>query len=117
MSSSPGANPASPTGHADGSIATRIASDPRYLALVRSRQRFSWTLTAITVVIYSAFISLIAFDKPFMARSIGGGVTSIGVVLGLLMLFGTVAICAVYVRRANTVYDAAIADLLAGPQS
>jgi len=91
----------------------RIAADPRYLALVRDRQRFSWTLTAITVAVYTGFISLIAFDKPLMARPIGSGVTSIGIVAGIGMLVGTVAICAVYVWRANGEYDARIAALLA----
>lgn len=91
----------------------RIAADPRYRALVAERQRFSWTLTVITVAVYGAFISLIAFDKPFMVRPVAGGVTSIAVVLGALMLVGTVAISAVYVRRANGRYDAQIAALLA----
>lgn len=95
----------------DPDAEARIAADPRYHALVRERQRFSWVLTAITVVTYSAFISLIAFDKPFMARPIGGGVTSIAVVLGMAMLLGTIAICAVYVWRANGRYDAQLAAL------
>lgn len=95
----------------------RIAADPRYVALVRDRQRFSWTLTAITVVVYSSFISLIAFDKPLMARPIGGGTISIAVALGAAMLVGTVAICAVYVRRANRVYDPRLAALLADVKS
>lgn len=94
-------------------LAERIASDPRYGALVRDRQRFSWTLTAITIVVYSGFISLIAFDKPLMAQPIGGGTISLAVVLGIAMLIGTVAICAVYVRRANGDYDARLAALLA----
>ena len=93
-----------------------ILADPRYAALVRDRQRFSWTLTAITVLVYSAFISLIAFDKPLMARPIGGGTTSLAVVLGAAMLIGTVAICAVYVTRANGDYDRRLADILADAQ-
>ena len=96
----------------DTALAARVAADPRYAALVRDRQRFSWTLTAITVVVYSAFISLIAFDKPLMARAIGGGTVSIAVVLGAAMLLGTVAICAVYVARANGEYDARLASIL-----
>lgn len=96
----------------DGALEARIAADPRYQSLVRDRQRFSWTLTAITVVIYSAFISLIAFDKPLMASPVAGGATSIAVVLGMAILAGTVAICAVYVWRANGSYDARTADLL-----
>ncbi|KQS04470.1 hypothetical protein ASG11_09595 [Sphingomonas sp. Leaf357] len=81
--------------------------------MVRDRQRFSWALTAITVIVYSSFIALIAFDKPLMARPIWGETISIAVVLGAAMLVGTVAICAVYVRRANTVYDPRLAELLA----
>lgn len=96
----------------DGALEARIAADPRYLALVRDRQRFAWTLTAITVLVYSSFISLIAFDKPFMARPIAGGTISIAVVLGAAMLVGTVTICAIYVRRANGTYDARLAALL-----
>jgi uncharacterized membrane protein (DUF485 family) len=94
-------------------LEARIAADPRYVALVRDRQRFSWILTAITVVVYSSFISLIAFDKPLMAQPVGGGTISLAVVLGAAMLVGTVAICAVYVWRANGSYDARLAELLA----
>lgn len=100
----------------DDAVEARIAADPRYVALVRDRQRFAWTLTGITVLVYSSFISLIAFDKPFMARAVGGGTTSIAVVLGAAMLAGTVAICAIYVRRANGAYDARLAALLAGAE-
>jgi uncharacterized membrane protein (DUF485 family) len=96
----------------DSMLEARIAADPRYAALVGDRQRFSWTLTAITVFFYSGFISLIAFDKPFMAQPIGSGTMSVAVVLGFAMLVGTVAICAVYVWRANGDYDARLAALL-----
>ncbi|MEG3086465.1 DUF485 domain-containing protein [Sphingomonas sp. PB4P5] len=91
----------------------RIAADPRYQSLVRDRQRFCWLLTAITVIVYSGFIALIAFDKPLMAQPIGAGTTSIAVVLGAAILAGTVAICAVYVRRANGEFDTRLAELLA----
>lgn len=96
----------------DSALEARIAADPRYAALVADRQRFSWLLTAITVIVYSSFISLIAFDKPLMARPVGGGTVSLAVVLGAMMLVGTVAICAVYVRRANGEFDTRLADLL-----
>jgi uncharacterized membrane protein (DUF485 family) len=99
---------------AESALLARIAVDPRYAALVRDRQHFSWWLTAITVATYTAFISLIAFDKPLMARPVAGGATSIAVVLGMAMLAGTVAICALYVWRANREYDARLAELLAG---
>lgn len=96
----------------EGELESRIAADPRYIALVRDRSRFAWVLTAITVIVYSSFISLIAFDKPLMASPIGSGATSIAVVLGIAMLIATVAICAVYVWRANGSYDSRLAALL-----
>lgn len=93
--------------------AASIAADPRYVALVRERQRFAWLLTAGTVAAYTAFIALIAFNKPLMARPIAGGATSIAVVLGAAMLVGIVAVSAAYVRRANGTFDARMAALLA----
>lgn len=98
--------------HRDDTLEARIAADPRYVVLVRDRQRFSWIMTGITVLVYSAFIALIAFDKPWMAQPIGDGATSMGVVLGVAMLAGTVAICALYAWRASG-YDARLAVLLA----
>ena len=103
-------SPATP----NSALEARVAADPRYAALVRDRQRFSWLLTAITVITYSSFISLIAFDKPLMARPVGGGTISLAVVLGAAMLLGTVGICAIYVRRANGEFDRRLAELLAG---
>jgi uncharacterized membrane protein (DUF485 family) len=97
---------------AETATEARIVADPRYAALVRDRQRFSWTLTAITVIVYSSFISLIAFDKPFMAQPIGGGTISLAVILGAAMLVGTIAICAVYVVRANGEFDSRLAEIL-----
>jgi uncharacterized membrane protein (DUF485 family) len=99
--------------HDGTAIEARAAADPRYAALVRDRQRFSWILTIVTVVTYSSFISLIAFDKPLMATPIGNGTTTLAVVLGFAMLVGTVAICAIYVRRANGEFDARLAAILA----
>lgn len=101
----------------DAVLEARIAADPRYTALVRDRQRFSWTLTAITMIVYSAFISSIAFDKPLMAQPVGGGTVSLAVLPGVAMLIGTVAICAIYVRRANVSYDVRLAELLASARA
>lgn len=93
-------------------VEARVAADPRYHALVRDRRRFSWTLAAITAAVYTCFISLIAFDKALLARPVGGGFTTIAVLAGAGMLIGPVAICALYVARANGEYDRRLADLL-----
>lgn len=89
-----------------------IAEDPRYHALVRRRQRFSWALTAIMLVAYFGFILLVAFGKPLLARPIGGGVTTLGIPLAIGVILLGFALTAIYVARANRDFDAAVRDLI-----
>ena len=90
----------------------RMAADPRYRALVRSRGRLGWVLSAIVTLAYAGFILTIAFDKAALARPIGAGVTSIGIVAGLALILLSVATTGIYVRQANGAYDRALAELL-----
>ncbi|EBS6254620.1 DUF485 domain-containing protein, partial [Salmonella enterica subsp. enterica serovar Chester] len=48
------------------SIYQQVENDPRFQELVRKRSRFSWTLSAITLVLYVSFIILIAFDPQWL---------------------------------------------------
>lgn len=90
----------------------RMVADPRYRALVRQRGRLGWVLSAIVTAAYAAFILMIAFDKAALARPIGDGVTSVGIVVGLGLIALSVALTGVYVHRANGAFDRALADLL-----
>lgn len=94
-------------------VEDRLAADPCYRALVRDRQRFGWSLTIATALVYAGFIALIAFDKAQLARSITpGSVTTLAVVAGAFMLIGPILICAIYVARANREFDARLGALL-----
>ena len=84
----------------------KIKSNPSYQSLVSSRKRFGWTLTALVLVVYYGYILLIAFDKQLLAAKIGSGATSLGVPIGLGVIVFTIVVTGVYVRRANTQYDA-----------
>jgi uncharacterized membrane protein (DUF485 family) len=92
---------------------TAIAADPRYLALVRRRDRFAWTLTAIVLAAYFGFILLVAFDKPLLAAPIAGGATSLGIPIGLGVILLSIVLTGVYVRRANGAFDAELAAIRA----
>jgi len=87
-------------------LVQRVKSDPNYQKLVRTRSRYGWLLTAAVMVVYYGFTALNAWDKPFMASKIGNGVMSWGVPLGLFVILFTVAVTAIYVRRANREFDA-----------
>ncbi len=87
-------------------LVQRVKSDPNYHKLVKTRSRYGWILTIAVMIVYYGFTALNAWDKPFMASKIGHGVMSWGVPLGLFVILFTVAVTAIYVRRANREFDA-----------
>ena len=82
-----------------------VLADPRYQKLLRRRGRFTWTLTSIMLAAYFGYIALIAFDKPLLARPIGGGVTSLGIPVGVGIILLAILLTGLYVRRANKEFD------------
>jgi uncharacterized membrane protein (DUF485 family) len=97
-----------PTPDAD---AARILADPRFHTLVERRSAYAWTLTAIMVVVYLGFILLVAFDKPLMAMTPFGGATSLGIVLGLLVIVAAFVLTGLYVSRANREFDRLLVEI------
>ena len=86
--------------------AERIAQNPRFLELVRTRNRYSIIMTALMMIVYFGYILLVAFNKPLLATKLSeGATTSLGVPLGLGVLVFTIILTAIYVRRANTEFD------------
>src|SRR5215204_6509850 len=82
-----------------------IINNPTFKELVRERTSFGWILTIIMLVIYYGFILLVAFGKGFLATKIGGGVTSVGMVIALLVILSAVVLTGIYTFRANSRYD------------
>ena len=86
-------------------LVRRIAAHPSYRELKSRRTRFGWALAIAMLVVYYGFILLIAFDKPFLSRRLGEGVTTLGMPIGLAVIVFTIVITAIYVRRANREFD------------
>jgi uncharacterized membrane protein (DUF485 family) len=89
-----------------GDVTERIRANPKYQELRRKRNTFGWSLTLAMMVVYYGYIALIAFNKPFLSQPIGSGVTTIGVPIGMAVIVFTVVITGLYVRRANSEFDA-----------
>lgn len=79
--------------------------DSRLRALAATRWRVALTLTTVMVIVYFGFISLIAFDKPLLAVRITPGL-SLGILLGVVVIVASWLLTWIYVRWANTHYDA-----------
>ena len=93
-------------------MVARIEANPAYQELKRKRSSFGWILTILMLVVYYGFIGLIAFDKVFLARPIGSGVTTLGIPIAFGVIIFTIVITGLYVRRANSEYDRLTAKIL-----
>lgn len=83
----------------------RVQSDPQFHELVRRRSRLAWLLTALMIVIYFGFILTIAYNKDFLAQSLTGGVTTVGIPVGIGVILSAFVLTGIYVARANTAFD------------
>jgi uncharacterized membrane protein (DUF485 family) len=98
-------------------IAQIIKSDPNYIKLVKERSRYGWTLTALMLIVYYGYILLVAFNKELMSTRIGDGVMTLAMPIGLAVIVFTVVITGIYVRRANSEFDALTAAIKARVQA
>lgn len=95
-------------------LAQRIAAHPQYKELKAKRTSFGWWLTLAGMLSYYGFILLVAFNKPLLAQKIGTGVTTLGMPIGVAVIVFTIIITWVYVRRANSEFDALTEQIVKG---
>ena len=81
-----------------------IVRNPRFIALVRTRARVRWGLTALTILAFFGFVLLIVFARPLLATPIGSSVTPLGIWLAIGMLLFVVLITGFYVQRAGSLF-------------
>jgi uncharacterized membrane protein (DUF485 family) len=84
--------------------------DTRLRTIAARRWKVALGLTGAMIVLYFGFIALIAFDKPLLGRLLAPGL-SLGIVLGACVIVITWLLTWVYVRWANTRYDADLRSL------
>ena len=84
----------------------RIRRDPRFAELCDSRSKLAWILSALMLAIYLVFIGLVAFDGEFLAAPlVAGGVTTVGIAIGVAVILSAIVLTAIYVWKANTTFD------------
>jgi uncharacterized membrane protein (DUF485 family) len=82
-----------------------IQQEPLFRELVHRRKRLAWALSAIMLVIYFGFILVIAFAPKVLGTPIGGGVMTVGIPVGLLVIVSAFVLTGIYVQRANSEFD------------
>ena len=89
----------------DDPVVERIRRNPKYQELKTKRGSFSWILSIIMLVLYYGYIALIAFDKELLARPRGDSITTLGIPLGVGVIFFPIILTGIYIRRANGEFD------------
>ena len=93
-------------------LVAQIHADARFVELVDSRNRYNWTMAIIMMVIYFAFILLIAFNPGLLATKIAAGsMISVGILSGFLIILIAIGMTGMYIMRANKAFDRLTAEL------
>lgn len=83
----------------------RIRNNPKFKQLVEARSRLAIQLSVAMLVIYYGFIVLVAFAPGFLGTTLGAGVTTIGIPIGIFVIVSAFVLTGIYVGRANTTFD------------
>ncbi|MDD2383509.1 MAG: DUF485 domain-containing protein [Sulfurospirillaceae bacterium] len=86
-------------------IYDKVRTNPKFTELVQKRSRFAWKLAIIMLVVYYSFILVIAFSPSTFGQPIGHGVTTVGIPIGLSIIFIAFILTGIYTRRANGEFD------------
>jgi uncharacterized membrane protein (DUF485 family) len=92
-----------------------VLNDPEFKKLVAQKNAISWILTILELVLYFGFISLIAFNKPYLSQKWEeGSATTVGIPIAI----GTIALSwvftGIYIWWANSRYDQMVKKLREG---
>ncbi|EEF79368.1 membrane protein [Methylophaga thiooxydans] len=84
----------------------KVKRNPNFHMLVARRSRWAWGLATIILLMYFAFILLIAFAPQWLAQPVvAGSVITIGIPIGVLVILVAFVLTGVYVHKANTDFD------------
>jgi uncharacterized membrane protein (DUF485 family) len=83
-----------------------VKNDPNYKELVAKRSSFAITLSIIMLVVYFGFILLIAYFPHVLGTPLSdGSVTTVGIPVGMGVIFFAFIITGIYTKRANGEFD------------
>lgn len=86
-------------------ITHRIRTHPKFAELVSKRNRLGLILSLLVMAMYFAFILAVAFAPKALGASLAGGITTVGIPIGVLIIVTAFLLTGVYVRRANAEFD------------
>ena len=93
-------------------VLEKLKSNPRLWELVEKREKFSWTMAIILLVVYYTFILIIAFEPSLFGKPISEGmVTTVGIPVGIGVIVFAFILTGIYVNKANKEFDTITKEL------
>ena len=89
-----------------------IEQNPKYPELVQRRTSLAAALSMTMLAIYLGFILLVAYAPKFLATPLAGGVTTIGIPIGLFVIISAFVLTGFYVYKANSVFDSLTREIV-----
>jgi len=83
--------------------------DPVFLKVIKTRNTIAYTLTALILVCYFAFVILMAYNPVLLAQEMGNA--TLGIPLGIGVIIIACILTGIYVFWANKQYDNQLAEL------
>ena len=91
----------------------RMRANPKFQELVSRRGRFAWTLAFIVLSMFYGFVMVVAFNPAALGQPVSeGSMVTVGVAIELFMFIFFWSLTAVYVKRANSEFDALTQEIV-----
>lgn len=94
-------------------IYKRMQANPKFQDLVARRGRFAWILATIVLTMFYGFVLTVAFKPSALGQPVAEGMKlTVGVAVELFMFIFFWVLTAVYVKRANSEFDALTREII-----
>lgn len=91
----------------------RMRGNPKFRQLVATRGRYAWTLAGVVLAMFYGYVMTVAFNPAVLARPVAAGAAlTVGVAAELFMFISFWLLTALYVRRANSEFDALAKEVI-----
>jgi len=91
----------------------RMRANPKFQDLVGRRGRFAWILAFIVLTMFYGFVMVVAFNPAALGQPVSeGSMLTVGVTVEFFMFVFFWVLTAVYVKRANTEFDALTQEIV-----
>ncbi|HMT81296.1 MAG TPA: DUF485 domain-containing protein [Azonexus sp.] len=91
----------------------RMRVNPKFQELISKRGRFAWTLAFIVLSMFYGFVMVVAFNPAALGQPVSeGSMLTVGVAVELFMFIFFWSLTAVYVKRANSEFDALTQEIV-----